>query len=221
MPYCVKCKTSITGNLQRCPLCQNDLIDNNTNKDNIFPTISPPKHPYRKYIKLIGFLTIVAGGISIIINLCVPTINWWSLFVLAGIASLWLSFAVIIKKRNNIPKNILWEVLVVSIIAIVWDLFTGFNKWSIDYVLPILCSCAMIAMAVTAKIKKLHIEDYIIYLIIDSIFGIVPLILILCGALTVIYPSAVCVVGSIVSLSALLIFEGTALKAEIIRRMHL
>ena len=51
--------------------------------------------------------------------------------------------------------------------------------------------------------------------------GFFPLIPLFCGALWMIYPSVVCAGISAISLSALLLFRGPALKAEIIRRGHL
>ncbi|HML49069.1 MAG TPA: DUF6320 domain-containing protein, partial [Clostridia bacterium] len=155
------------------------------------------------------------------LNLILPSGGWWSLFVIAGIASLWTDFGIFMKKRRNLPKNILWQVAVVSLIAFFWDLITGFHGWSLDYVLPILASCAMIAMTVVAKARSLDTQDYILYLVIDCILGIVCFILILAGAVRVIIPSAISFGASLVFLAFLLFFEGKALWAEIQRRFHL
>ena len=87
--------------------------------------------------------------------------------------------------------------------------------------MPIVCCFAMLEMAIVANIQRLNIEDYIGYLIIDIIFGIVPLILLVFKVVNIVYPSIVCVLASIVSLTALILFEGKALKAEIVRRIHL
>lgn len=219
MLYCKRCSVSVSGNPPRCPLCQGDLSGTADQSENTFPAIAPATH--RKFIQLIIFFTVVAAAVCVAINLSFPSGGWWSAFIVAGILSLWINFAVIVKKRENLPKSILWQVSVVSILAVIWDWFTGFHKWSVDYVIPILCTCAMIAMAVVAKIIRLRIEDYIIYLILDSVLGIISLIFIICGVLNVVYPSAICVAASIISLAALFVFEGTTLRAEIRRRMHL
>ena len=58
-------------------------------------------------------------------------------------------------------------------------------------------------------------------MILDIIFALVPLILILTGAVTLIPLSLASVAASVLSLAALVIFEGRAVKAEIIRRTHL
>lgn len=172
-------------------------------------------------IAWIAFGSVCAAAVCITVNMIIPAGGWWSLFVIAGIASLWIDFAILIKKRKNLPKNILWQVVVVSLIAFLWDLLTGLNGWSLDYVLPILCSCAMIAMTVVAKARRLDIQDYILYLVIDCVLGIVSFILILTGTVHILIPSAISFGASIVFLAFLLFFEGKALWAEIQRRFHL
>ena len=76
-------------------------------------------------------------------------------------------------------------------------------------------------MAVIARVMRLKIQDYILYLMLDAIFGFIPFVLLLCGSLRVVYPSAACVAISIISLAALCLYEGKAMKNEILRRLHL
>lgn len=218
---CEKCKVTVTGAPERCPLCQGDLTGNPEAERALFPVIPPPVHPHRTLIRFIALGTVALAAACVSINLSFPFGGWWSFFVVAGAASFWLNFAIVIRKLGNIPKTILWQVSLVSALALAWDWATGFRGWSIDYVLPIICSCAMVSMAVIARIMRLRIEDYIIYLVLDGILGVVPLTLILLGVLRVVLPSAVCVAVSIVSLAALLLFEGPALRHEIFRRLHL
>jgi hypothetical protein len=92
--------------------------------------------------------------------------------------------------------------------------------WSINYVIPLVCVAAMISMALISKIIKLYIEDYILYIIIDGLFGIVPIIFIITGLLDVLYPSIICISISVISLATIIIFEDKRLIAEIKRRLH-
>ena len=80
---------------------------------------------------------------------------------------------------------------------------------------------SMISMAIIAKVTNLHVRDFTIYLIIDGLFGIIPIIFYFTGLLTVQYPSLICVAASIISLVALLIFEGENMRGELKRRLHL
>jgi hypothetical protein len=143
------------------------------------------------------------------------------MFVLAGIASLWIDFALVLKKQKNLPKSIIWQVIVVSLIAFLWDIFTAYKGWSREFVLPILSVSALLALTVVAKARRLDIQDYILYLMIVCVFGIVSFVLILTGAVRVVIPSAINFCVAVVFLAFLLFFEGKALWAEVQRRLHL
>lgn len=220
---CEKCKATVSGTAKRCPLCQSDLLPSPDGQapEAVFPVIPLQLKRNRLFLSIIAFITAAAAGICVLINLSVPSQRAWSLFVVGGIISFWLSFSVVIRKMGNIIKTIIWQVVLISGIAVVWDVSTGFYKWSIDFVVPLLCTCAMVAMAVIAKIQKLQVNDYMIYLFIDSILGGVSMILLLCGVLNIVVPSIICIASSIISLSALFAFEGKTLISEIHRRLHL
>jgi hypothetical protein len=189
---------------------------------NVFPVIPPPPASFKRLIRFIALGTIAVAAFSVAVDISVPTGDvWWSLFVIAGLASLWLSFLTINRQWWNIPKNIFLQLFVISILVFLWDLFTGFYKWSIDFVIPILFSCSMIALAVFAKVRKLKVEDYIIFLVIISVVSIFSLLLIIFQVVSIVYPAMICFTLSIISLAFLLLFDGRALLHELQRRMHL
>lgn len=218
MLYCENCKVSITGNHEKCPLCQGDVIGE-PSKLNTFPIIREEKQIINLILKITALVTIAIGVICILINIGFG--GKWSIYVIAGIVTGWIVIWITVKMHGNITKNSIWLTIIISILSFVWDISTGYRGWSIDYVLPLICCFAMIEMFIVANIKKLKIEDYIVYLIIDILFGIIPLILLLLDVVNVVYPSLICVAESIISLAILILFEGKALKAEIVRRMHL
>jgi RNA polymerase subunit RPABC4/transcription elongation factor Spt4 len=218
MLYCENCKVSITGNHEKCPLCQGDVIGE-PSKSNTFPIIREEKQIINLILKITALVTIAIGVICVLINIGFG--GKWSIYVIAGIVTGWIVIWITVKMHGNITKNSIWLTIIISILSFVWDISTGYRGWSIDYVLPLICCFAMIEMFIVANIKKLKIEDYIVYLIIDILFGIIPLILLLLDVVNVVYPSLICVAESIISLAILILFEGKALKAEIVRRMHL
>ena len=61
--------------------------------------------------------------------------------------------------------RILWLVFWLSLLAVLWDVFTGWHRWSLNYVVPSLCVFAMAGMAVIARVLHLRVEDFFIYLI--------------------------------------------------------
>ena len=222
MLRCEHCRVDLPGKQSGQRLCQNKPVGVPDGSGGRFPLLSESRITISRILSAwVAFGSVCAAAICVTLNLILPAGGWWSLFVIAGIASLWIDFAIVIKKRKNLPKNILWQVVVVSLIALLWDRSTGFHGWSLDYVLPILCSCAMVAMTIVAKVRRLDIQDYILYLMIDCILGIVSFVLILTGMVSIIIPSALSFCASIVFLAFLLFFEGKAMWAEIQRRFHL
>ena len=188
----------------------------------MFPIIPPQPTRYKRLITFIAFITIAVAATSVAINIAIPTGGaWWSLFVIAGLGCLWLSFLIINKQYWDIPKNIFLQLFIISIMVLLWDFFTGFNKWSLNFVIPILFSCSMIALAVFAQVRKLKVEDYVIFLVIISVISIFSLLLIIFHVVTIVYPAVFCFTISIISLAFLLLFEGKSLLREFQRRMHL
>lgn len=218
MLYCENCKVSITGNHEKCPLCQDD-VTGEASQTNTFPIINDKRHWTSLMLRIAALVVIVASAVCIFLNSLLG--GRWSIYVVAGSITGWIIIYVAVKMRGNLTKNAIWLTLIISIFSIIWDISIGYKGWSIDYVIPIICCVAMIEMFVVASIIKLSIEDYIVYLIIDILFSVVPLVFLLLGIVKVVYPSIICVAGSVISLATLIIFEGKALKAEIVRRMHL
>jgi hypothetical protein len=224
MLYCRKCKVRVRGGPRRCPLCQGALTGDTEPENNIFPVIPPsqalPRGSFKRFVALVAFGTVVVAAVSAAVNISFYSGAWWFPFVLAGLGSLWFSFLVINRQRRNIPKNIFLQLMVISILALSWDFFTGFYKWSLNFVIPILFSSSMVALAVYAKVRKLRAEDYIFFLCIISLISIFSLLLIIFHVVAVVYPAVICFALSVISLAFLLLFEGKLLKEELKRRMH-
>ncbi len=220
MKYCNSCKVNVAGNRKNCPLCQ-ETLKGDKHEDEVFPRISFVYKEHGLFFKIMLLVSIIIASISVSVNILLPQSGAWSLFVLGGLGSVWVSMISAINKRNNIPKNIVYQVMIISIIAIIWDFLTRWKGWSITYVIPFVCFFAMISMAIISNVRKLYTEDYILYIIIDGLFGLVQIIFIFTGGLTALYPSLICIVTSIISLATILIFEDKKLLSEIKRRLHL
>ncbi len=220
MQYCEHCKVHIRGNRKYCPLCQNTITGSGSDEEEIFPKV-PVTYQYNLMIRVMLFISISIAVISFAINIMFPVNVNWPMFIIAGILCIWISLAIVIRKRYNIPKTIIWQVAVISVLAVIWDWRTGWRGWSLDYVIPIVCVVAMIVMYITAKIMRLGVRDFIIYIVLDSIFGIVPGLFLLLNLLEVKYPSVVSITVSVLSLAAVILFEGDNIREELDKRMHL
>jgi hypothetical protein len=221
MQKCDNCKVSLKGDYEVCPLCGGILHGDIDKREEIFPIIPTIFEEFNIFIRIILLISIAAIIISFAINLLFTKDSRWSLIVAAGIACMWVSLFFIIRKKNNIPKTIVWQVVLIGILSVMWDWSMGWLGWSINFVIPAICFGAMIVMAIAAKILKIGVRDLIVYLFIDIIFGFIPIIFILTGVLDVVFPSVICVATSTISLSALILFQGDNMKAELRKKMHI
>lgn len=220
MQYCEHCKVSIRDNKKTCPLCQNKLPEQTRKEEDIFPEI-PMRYHSNFAIRIMIFLSVSIIVCSYAIHLLFPVSINWPMYVISVIACMWVILIVAIRKRHSIPKSIVWQVGIISILAIIWDWRTGFHGWSLDYIIPLLCVAAMIVLYIIAKIMHVSPREYLVYLLLDILYGFIPILFILLKWIKVQFPSIISIAVSIISLSALLLFEGESIKDELKKRMHL
>ena len=219
MLYCEKCGFHLSGDMSRCPFCQGSL--SGERQEDAYPVLPAVRKPYWLLSRLMALLTVAVIVVCVAVNLIHPQSGGWSLFVAAGLGSIWLVTGVAVRKRNNPMKAVVWQLIVVSALVLLWDIYTGFGAWSIHFVLPVLFPCTQVAVLAIVQMLRLSPSDYLLYLIVCVLAGLIPLILLFCGALQVTYPSVICAAVSLILLAALILFNGTALKHEIVRRLHL
>ena len=220
MRICEKCLVSVKGNFAKCPLCQYILVGEGQS-ENVFPFIPLMKHKHSFLYKMVQLCSAAAVIAAVIVNLMLPQRGFWSLFVIAGVVCMWISLIIAVRKRHNILKNLAYQVNIISALSILWDVFTGWYGWSVDFVIPIAFASVIAATTILARVLKMQASDYMIYMCLLILYGIIPAVFIGIGLSTVIFPSLICVAASLLSLAALLIFEGRNMMSELRRRLHL
>ena len=218
MKYCVKCGVKVHGAENVCPLCQHSL--SGESEERVYPPVPTVYRQHEIFFKILILSTIAAGVACCAVNLLLPQHGYWSVFVILGILCFWISLAYAVRRKDNIPKNITVQVFLISVLGLGWDLLTGWRGWSLNFVIPIACSVALLSLAIIAKVMKIPPGDYIVYLIVDILFGIAPLVFYLTGLVSIALPSIICISLSILTLSALIVFEGKNMFQEMIKRFH-
>ena len=136
------------------------------------------KQESRKLVQIFTFLCIAAAVVCGMINyMTLKTLNWFW-FAAAGSFCAWLVVMVAYTKRRNILKNEMWQLLLITVIAVLWDIFTGWRGWSLDFVLPFGAMAVLGSVPVIAKVSRLEPEEYLFYLVQAAIAGCVPIILV-------------------------------------------
>lgn len=221
MLRCKNCNVDLPDNPKHCPLCGNSVSSGDEAESSCFPNLKPYKNSIRlRLMRLAAFLSVCIVLVCVFINFIVKG-SFWSVFVAAGIGSFWADYAVMAKRYKTPIKSIVWQTVLVSAIAVIWDIATGWKGWSVDFVFPIVCSCSSIAIFLGIKLGRLDIRDYILYLIMDDILGIMPLAAVLILKRGIILPSGISFMISAILFIMLLFFRWRELHNEVQRRMHI
>ena len=221
MKYCKHCNVKVTQDNPKCPLCQNELIDIEGQSEQEYPHIDRIIKKHGITIRVLMFISFLAVALCFAVNYLFNSEIFWSGIVAVGVICMWITLTVIFKKRHNIPKLIVWECVLFSLIMILLDNLTGYKAWSITYAMPSFILVSILAMWAVASVLRIKVKDYMTYMLIDICLGIVPFIMLCIKKVSDPFPSVMAVLASVITFVALFIFKDETLKEEIKRRLHL
>ncbi len=187
---------------------------------NQFPETEGKVKEEAKFFQWVSFIAVVLGVLAVTLNILILPTRLWSLFALGGIFSMWLAVTMGYQKRRNLLKNSMWQLLIISIVSIIWDLITGWRGWSLDYVFPGLTLLIMIFMLTMTKIQQLKTHEYMTYYFMAGCSGLLPIVPMIFGLLNHQLLSVLCMGISVIFLMALLIFRKKDLLTELQKKFH-
>ena len=175
----------------------------------------------RKVMQIFSFLCIVVAVVCGMLNyLTLETLNWFW-FAAAGCFCGWLVVFVTYAKRRNILKNETWQLLIITVLCILWDHFTGWRGWSLDFVFPFGSLSVLGSVPVIARVNHLESEEYLYYFMQAAMIGCVPLILLWTDLVHYKIPSVVCVGISFLVLAGLFIFQKKNMTREFHKKLRM
>ena len=186
-----------------------------------YPEDAQPNYEGRKFYKGFSFGCMMAAVFAVMANVIFSPQRLWSVFVAAGIFSMWAALSVGYVKRHNLLKNAMWQLLGVTIGCIIWDACIGWRGWSVNYVLPIVCLLIQISMVIVSKIQSHSPREYMIYYVMASMYSILlPFVLLLTKVIRFRALAVLCVGLSFLFLMALILFKGKEFKEEMHKKLH-
>lgn len=176
----------------------------------------------KKFFQSFTFLCICCAVTAVVANMTLTPHKWWSVIACAGIFSMWMTLMIGIVKRYNLLKNAMWQLLILTVGCLFWDIGMGWMRWSVNYVFPAASICTMMAMLIIAKIQKLSPREYMIYFVMAAGYGaLIPLVLALTKVVTVTFPTVICVGFSFLFFMAQVIFRRQELGEELNKKFHI
>lgn len=218
---CKNCNVTVVGSHYSCPLCQGLLAGSPSPQEDSFPKLHTIMERHNLLIRTLFFISSVLVVLSFAANYLLSYQGFWSLLVAIGVVCMWISLSIVFRKRHNVPKTIVWQAVLWSLVTVAMDLLTGWHRWSISYAVPIFFIVAILGMWAIVAILHLRLEDFLVYMLIDLLLGIIPLAFILLDWVSVSLPSVLCVLASTISLIAIIAFKDKALRVEFKKRLHI
>ena len=226
MKTCPECHVKVGGPLQLCPLCGAKLqpCEPRETDELIYPDFSQPvKHPDRfpflakLFAFVSGIVILVCGSINLLLNHQLT----WSLYVIGAVICGWTSVGVHLLSDINLNNKLLADLLSLSAYLILVDKLTGWTRWSVHYVIPILYIGVMLTVIILALIFREFWREYILSLVTVCVMGIGPLLIFFSNDSPIRYLCLAAVMMAGILLLGLLYFTGDKLFSEWRRRMNL
>ena len=177
MSRCQKCNVIILDDTDRCPLCKNVLESTDVPGVNVYPNAIGVNRRFRLLENLLLFLSIVAGCLMVAINHITDPEVAWSLVV-----CLILVYANAVVRMAILGKSgYMFKTLTLVILAVLMllgiDYLTGYQGWSLDYVLPLGILLIDLTLLILTLVNRRNWQSYMMSELLTILLSIVPVVL--------------------------------------------
>ncbi len=217
MAFCKKCKVEVDSRGSSCPLCNAKIC---VTADPVYPAIKTTS-TWLFVKRLLLFNVVLVSAIVLFLNYMLTPNTKWSVFVIAGLMSMYVIFLGIMKGHKRILSMMFYLCFLIIMMTIVWDNLIGWRGWSINYVLPSLAISYGLFLLVLRFLSHLTIEDIGIYIYLHVLLEFLPLILFYKGIVTFEPLAVISAIFGLINLLILLIFDFSRLKKDLSMRLHI
>jgi hypothetical protein len=221
MAECKKCGVRITDDTDRCPFCRCVLEDDGIKGENVYPDVESKVKVWRHIRRIVLFLSICAMvGMGIALYMGADIFNWT---VVVGLILLYVNLTIYmtITERIGYMFKTLFLTLTVVLILIGIDYFTGYNRWSYDYILPAALIFLNISCVLLMLINRRNWQSYISLQIWDLLWSVVFFVMLHLGIIRQPVMVLIAAAASVVIFAGTMIFGGRRAAEELKRRFFI
>lgn len=217
MIRCKKCDVLVDTIGETCPLCGVHLKKNPTPT---YPKITT-KSTWLFIKRTLLLLVILITGIVVVINRLLNPDTRWSIFVFAGLLSMYTIFLNIMKGRKRVFSMMFSICFVLILITVFWDNLFGFNGWSLNFVLPSLAISYGLFLLILRFVANFLIIENMHFIYLHLLLEFLPLILLKRGIVTFEPLALISALFGTINLAILIIFDFSHLKKDLAMRLHI
>ena len=221
MKKCPYCKVEVGGNPEKCPLCQSKLMGEGDRA--YFPVQDTMKFRsflYKLQLFIVWVVIIACLGLDFLVYLRLPGLPelHWSLLV-----AMWLvAFEFLIMRQfkpgMGSARKVTMMVLIILAMLSVTAYFLGFLQITLDLIVPVVITGAVIANFVLAMVDKNG--NAMAYLLSGLLCGVIPSIVLFIVKDRMPVAWMVCMIVSLVLFAGVIIFKGRLVAGELQRRFN-
>lgn len=217
MKKCLNCNISVGGNVKSCPLCRNSLTGEDS-YDN-WPQLNKLRAQALFYkLQLFVALSIVIIALALDFLMDLNNGKHYSLMIAIGIIIVEVVVRGFIKKSLVITKIINISMLHIAIILLVVAWYYGFQRFVLEWILPVLMGVTLIADFIFALIDKT--QNAMVYLLVSILTAMVAYVVIAVEWGMKPFVWSITLIISLVSLVGIMVFKGPKVISEIQKRMN-
>ena len=221
MKKCPYCKVEVGGNPEKCPLCQSKLMGEGDRAS--FPVQDTMKFRsflYKLQLFIVWVVIIACLGLDFLVHLRLPGLPelHWSLLVAMWLVAFEFSIMRQFKPGMGSARKVTMMVLIILAMLSVTAYFLGFLQITLDLIVPVVITGAVIANFVLAMVDKNG--NAMAYLLSGLLCGVIPSIVLFIVKDRMPVAWMVCMIVSLVLFAGVIIFKGRLVAGELQRRFN-
>lgn len=217
MRKCENCHINVRGEWSVCPLCGKEINTTEEASPSSYPDV-PLKFDKQYIARWLVIFSFIIIFLTLALGLLWRGRIQWLQAALFGIITMWLVVLIIIRKRRNLAKSLLYLLFILSLLCVYLDFLIGWTGWSTTFAVPIICTATFIGMFISSRLMQMQTADYILYLATTALLGLVPMIFLGLNWVITPLPAWISIGLNSFMLVLIIIFRGQEIWREVKKR---
>src|SRR5699024_7760787 len=171
--------------------------------------------------KLAVFMAVSIISVCLLINLLTSPHLLWVIYVATVVLYLLITYIHTVRSSSHLGGKILVQLICLSGLLMLTNVFSGGERWSVNYVIPFLVVAATLLINIIILRQPMRWRAYVGFIVTMIGIGFLPILLYVVGFATEIWPSAITALYALLTLFGMLLFSDNTFKTELVRRFHL
>lgn len=223
MHKCSNCEVFVDDNSVNCPLCGSIVNkENKVNINGLYPDYETTgSYTWKSFTsRFVLFLAIAVITECLFVNLITNRRNLWFLYVIGPVLYLLLSVNHTLLSKAHMGTKILFQVVGISSMLVMIDLLSGYYRWSVNIVIPLLFITTILLITIIVFFKRKLWDDFVGYMMVFTFLGFMPIVLYSVGVSNSIWASAASASYALLTIVGMFLLPGRNFKNEFKRRFY-